>query len=96
MTVHYEGRLAVSGERFDSSRDRGKPFKFTLGEGKVIGGWEVAVGAMAKGERASITCSPQYAYGKKGIPPLIPPDATLVFDVELIDFEVRVLQPRWT
>jgi len=90
VEVHYEGRLASSGERFDSSRERGRPFKFTLGEGKVIGGWEVGVASMLKGETATLTCSPQYAYGSKGIPPLIPPDATLVFDVELLNVEAPI------
>jgi hypothetical protein len=88
VEVHYEGRLASTGDRFDSSRERGRPFKFTLGEGKVIGGWEVGVGSMLQGETATLTCSPQYAYGAKGIPPLIPPDATLIFDVELLNVEV--------
>jgi hypothetical protein len=88
VEVHYEGRLASTGDRFDSSRERGRPFKFTLGEGKVIGGWEVGVASMLPGESATLTCSPQYAYGAKGIPPLIPPDATLVFDVELLKVEV--------
>mmetsp|Transcript_30541 Transcript_30541/g.91010 ORF Transcript_30541/g.91010 Transcript_30541/m.91010 type:complete len:273 (-) Transcript_30541:56-874(-) len=87
VEVHYEGRLAATGAPFDSSRSRGKPFKFTLGDGRVIGGWEVGVAAMAPGERATLTCSPQYAYGAKGIPPLIPPDSTLLFDVELLSVE---------
>ena len=90
VEVHYEGRLAATGERFDSSRERGRPFKFTLGEGKVIGGWEVGVASMLTGECATLTCSPQYAYGAKGIPPLIPPDATLIFDVELLSLEAPV------
>lgn len=63
---------------------RAQTFKFTLGEGKVIGGWEVGVGSMQPGELSVITCSPQYAYGDKGIPPIIPPAATLQFEVELL------------
>lgn len=90
VTVHYDGTLASTGDKFDSSRDRGKPFKFTLGAGKVIGGWEVGVASMSVGERATLTCTPQYAYGAKGIPPLIPPDSTLVFDVELLEVEQPV------
>jgi len=79
VEVHYEGTLVETGASFDSSRQRGKTFKFTLGEGKVIGGWEVGVGSMQPGELSVITCSPQYAYGDKGIPPIIPPAATLQF-----------------
>lgn len=86
VEVHYEGTLADTGAVFDSSRARGKPFKFTLGEGKVIGGWEVGVSSMQPGEKATLTCSPQYAYGAKGIPPMIPPSATLRFEVELLSF----------
>ena len=84
VEVHYEGRLLDTGATFDSSRARGKPFKFTLGEGKVIGGWEVGLSSMAVGEMCTLTCTPQYAYGAKGIPPMIPPSATLSFEVELL------------
>jgi FKBP-type peptidyl-prolyl cis-trans isomerase len=73
VEVHYVGRLVETGAVFDSSRARGKTFKFSLGEGKVIGGWEVGVSSMQVGELSEITCSPQYAYGAKGIPPMIPP-----------------------
>lgn len=68
VEVHYEGRLAETGAVFDSSRSRGKTFKFTLGEGKVIGGWEVGLSSMRVGETATLTCASQYAYGAKGIP----------------------------
>ena len=88
VTVHYEGKLQSTGAKFDSSRDRGKPFKFTLGDGKVIGGWEVGISTMTVGEKATLICKPQYAYGSKGIPPLIPPDATLVFEVELLSADL--------
>lgn len=84
VEVHYEGTLADTGAVFDSSRARGKTFKFTLGEGKVIGGWEVGLSTMRAGELATLTCLPQYAYGVKGIPPMIPPSATLRFEVELV------------
>lgn len=84
VEVHYEGTLADTGAVFDSSRARGKTFKFTLGEGKVIGGWEVGLSTMQPGELATLTCASQYAYGAKGIPPMIPPSATLKFEVELI------------
>lgn len=88
VEVHYEGRLVETGALFDSSRARGKPFRFTLGEGKVIGGWEVGVSSMQVGERCELTCLPQYAYGAKGIPPLIPAAAALTFDVELLAVEL--------
>jgi len=84
VEVHYEGRFADTGDVFDSSRARGKTFRFTLGEGKVIGGWEVGVSSMQVGELSEIICAPQYAYGVKGIPPNIPPSATLRFEVELL------------
>lgn len=84
VEVHYEGRLADTGTVFDSSRQRGKTFKFTLGQGKVIGGWEVGLASMQVGEVSVLTCAPQYAYGVKGIPPMIPPSATLKFEVELV------------
>jgi hypothetical protein len=87
VEVHYEGKLLETGAVFDSSRTRGKPFRFTLGEGKVIGGWEVGLSSMQPGEVCVLTCSPQYAYGAKGIPPVIPPSATLRFEVELISVE---------
>jgi len=83
VEVHYEGFLA-DGTPFDSSRSRGKPFTFTLGDGKVIGGWEIGVAAMRQGEQSTLLCASQYAYGQKGIPPTIPPAATLRFEVELL------------
>ena len=83
VEVHYVGTLD-DGTVFDSSRARGRTFKFTIGEGKVIGGWEVGLSTMSVGERSTLTCAPQYAYGAKGIPPTIPPSATLQFDVELL------------
>jgi len=85
--VHYVGTLLDTGAVFDSSRARGKPFKFTIGEGKVIGGWEVGVSTMTPGELSTLTCGPQYAYGEMGIPPTIPPSATLQFEVELLSVQ---------
>ena len=79
--VHYVGTL-LDGTKFDSSRDRGDPFTFELGEGRVIKGWDEGVATMAKGEVAVLTCEPQYAYGDRGAGPTIPPNSTLKFEVE--------------
>ena len=86
MTVHYTGTL-TNGEKFDSSRDRNRPFKFRIGQGEVIRGWDEGVARMSKGEVAILTCSPDYAYGDDGHPGVIPPRSTLIFEVELIDFQ---------
>lgn len=84
--VHYTGMLE-DGKKFDSSRDRNKPFKFMLGKQEVIRGWEEGVAQMSVGQRAKLTISPDYAYGATGHPGIIPANATLVFDVELLKLE---------
>ncbi|XP_056129325.1 peptidyl-prolyl cis-trans isomerase FKBP1A-like [Lampris incognitus] len=86
VVVHYVGTL-TNGTTFDSSRDRGKPFKFKIGHREVIRGWEEGVVQMSVGQRAWLTCSPDFAYGSKGHPGVIPPNATLIFDVELLGIE---------
>uniref|UniRef100_A0AAQ4PXA8 peptidylprolyl isomerase n=2 Tax=Cottioidei TaxID=8100 RepID=A0AAQ4PXA8_GASAC len=84
--VHYIGMLQ-NGKKFDSSRDRNKPFKFKIGRSEVIKGWEEGVAQMSLGQRAKITCTPDMAYGATGHPGVIPPNATLIFDVELLKLE---------
>jgi len=86
VQVHYTGTL-TDGTKFDSSRDRGKPFEFVLGQGQVIKGWDEGVAQMSIGQRAKLTCSPDYAYGSRGFPGLIPANSTLIFDVELLGFQ---------
>lgn len=83
--VHFSGQIR-GGACLESSRDKGTPFKFRLGQREVIKGWEEGVATMKKGERAIFTIPPNLAYGEVGSPPLIPPNSTLVYDIEMISW----------
>lgn len=86
VSVHYTGSLLENGREFDSSVKRGTPFKFNVGTGRVIKGWDLAVADMKKGEKVTIILPPELGYGSRGAGGVIPPNAWLVFEVELISF----------
>ncbi len=83
VRVHYTGWL-TTGKKFDSSVDAGKPFDFTIGNGEVIKGWEEGVAGMRVGGKRQLRIPPGLGYGADGYPPVIPPNATLIFDIKLL------------
>ena len=83
ISVHYTGKLE-DGTKFDSSVDRGTPFDFTIGQGQVIAGWEQGLLDMKVGEKRTLTIPSEMGYGAQGAGGIIPPDATLIFEVELM------------
>lgn len=95
VVVHYTGWLYAQdatdqrGEKFDSSLDRGDPFRFTLGQGRVIRGWDEGVAGMREGGRRLLLIPPEFAYGARGAGRVIPPYASLVFEVELLEVRGR-------
>jgi peptidylprolyl isomerase len=89
VSAHYTGTLKADGSKFDSSVDRGKAFKFTIGQGQVIKGWDEGFASMKVGEKALLEIAPDYGYGAMGSPPKIPASATLIFEVELLGFQEK-------
>lgn len=84
LTMHYTGTLKSNGKKFDSSLDRGTPFKFTIGVGQVIKGWDEGVLQLHEGEKAILDIKSDYGYGARGAGRVIPPNADLMFEVELL------------
>jgi FKBP-type peptidyl-prolyl cis-trans isomerase FkpA len=84
VMVHYTGWL-TNGQKFDSSKDRNQPFSFTLGKQQVIAGWDEGLSTMKVGGKRRLTIPPDLGYGARGAGNVIPPNATLIFEVELLD-----------
>jgi FKBP-type peptidyl-prolyl cis-trans isomerase len=94
VEAHYTGTLASDGSKFDSSLDRGKPFKFTIGAGQVIRGWDEGFASMKVGEKARLAIRSDYGYGSQAMGAKIPANSDLNFDVELLGFKEKQRE-RW-
>jgi FKBP-type peptidyl-prolyl cis-trans isomerase len=90
VTVHYKG-LLTNGKQFDSSLDRREPFKFQIGMGQVIKGWDEGVATMSLGELATLVISPDFGYGARGSGNDIPPNAMLIFHVQLLGIDKKLM-----
>lgn len=86
VSVHYKGTL-TDGKQFDASYDRNQPFDFTVGESQVIEGWHQGLVGMKVGGKRKLTIPPNLGYGEQGSPPVIPPNSTLVFEIELLEIK---------
>mmetsp|Transcript_6817 Transcript_6817/g.14645 ORF Transcript_6817/g.14645 Transcript_6817/m.14645 type:complete len:111 (+) Transcript_6817:61-393(+) len=84
LRMHYTGTLKSDGSKFDSSVDKGRPFEFTIGVGQVIKGWDEGVMKMSVGQKAKLDITSDFGYGSRGAGGVIPPNADLVFEVELL------------
>lgn len=93
VVLHYTGKLA-NGTIFDSSVDRGEPFEFGLGKGSVIKAFDLGVATMKLGEKCNLICAPNYAYGEAGSPPSIPPNSTLIFELEMLRWMGEDISPN--
>ena len=89
IAVHYRGTLAADGKQFDASYDRGAPFEFLVGRGQVIKCWDEAVPRLSLGEKGVITCPSELAYGSRGAGGVIPPNADIKFEIELLTVRER-------
>jgi FK506-binding protein 1 len=89
VKVHYTGTMPDTGKKFDSSRDRNSPFTFTLRRGQVIQCWDEVVSRMSKGEKIYVICPARYAYGERGAGRVIPPNADIAFEIELLETDVN-------
>src|SRR3989344_2152813 len=94
IVVHYIGTLE-NGTKFDSSLDRGRPFSFVLGAGQVIAGWEQGILGMRVGEKRKLTIAPELAYGEAGAGNAIPPNATLIFEINLLKINKKPLREKF-